>query len=256
MVGGVSELFQSDLDLGRLAVERLHGEDLGVGVVVEDLHYGAVTVAQRLQDLRPVALILVGAVPRGRAPGTVQRRRFAPPQWDPARVQAAVSEAVTGYVGIDLVVDVAGGFGVLPARTVTIEVEPERVESGEGLTATAASALDRAVELVRWEVQQTPMLELAESLRVSGTGSTAASSPAEVTLGALLSALAAYDRDGGWGPVFALRDRLRHEMITGCTGDGMEKLDWGLWWVLIEELDRLQRVEVSISAWRDRSDGS
>ncbi|MBA3798713.1 MAG: hypothetical protein H0X18_06375, partial [Geodermatophilaceae bacterium] len=80
LVGGVSELFQHDLDLGRLAVERLQDEDLGQGVVVEELHYGAVAVAQRLEDLRPAALVLISAVRRGRPPGTVQRRRVDPPE--------------------------------------------------------------------------------------------------------------------------------------------------------------------------------
>ena len=64
LVGGVSELFQGDLDLGRLAVARLLDEDLGPGVLVEDLHYGAVAVAQRLEEVRPDTLVLVGAVRR------------------------------------------------------------------------------------------------------------------------------------------------------------------------------------------------
>ncbi|MDP9444914.1 MAG: hypothetical protein M3P83_11440, partial [Actinomycetota bacterium] len=113
----MGELYQGDLDLGRLAAERLAGEPLGPGVLVEDLHYGAVAVTQRLEELRPSALILVGAVRRGRPPGTVQRRRVAAADVDPDRVQAAVGEAVTGYVGVDLVVDVAGAFGALPRRT-------------------------------------------------------------------------------------------------------------------------------------------
>ena len=62
LVGGVGELYQGDLDLGRRAVERLGTEDLGPGVLVEELHYGAVAVAQRLEDLRPDLLILIGAV--------------------------------------------------------------------------------------------------------------------------------------------------------------------------------------------------
>lgn len=74
LVGGVGQLYQGDLDLGRHAIEALAGEDLGRGVRVEDLHYGAVAVVQRLQELRPAALILVGAAQRGRAPGSVHRR--------------------------------------------------------------------------------------------------------------------------------------------------------------------------------------
>ena len=75
LVGGVGQLYQGDLDLGRRAVERLRQEHLAAGVLVEDLHYGAVAVAQRLRDVAPDALVVVGAEVHGRTPGTVERRR-------------------------------------------------------------------------------------------------------------------------------------------------------------------------------------
>jgi hypothetical protein len=154
LVGGVSELFQSDLDLGRLAVERLQTEQLGAGVLVEELHYGAVAVAQRLEELRPGALVLVSAVRRDRPPGTVERRRLDPPEQTPAEVQAAVGDAVTGYVHPDLVVEVAAALGALPPRTVAVEVEPEVTGSGDGLSASATAGLEVALELVRTEVRR------------------------------------------------------------------------------------------------------
>lgn len=152
LVGGIYELFQSDLDLGRLAVERLRRDGLGADVVAEDLHYGAVAVVQRLEELRPHTLILVTAVPRGRRPGSVERRVVQPAAVDPAEFQAAVGDAVTGYVHIDLLVEVATGFGALPPRTVAVEVEPERTGPGEGLSAAAAGGLEVALELVRREL--------------------------------------------------------------------------------------------------------
>jgi Ni,Fe-hydrogenase maturation factor len=98
LVGGVGQLYQGDLDLGRLAAERLAAEALGPDVLVEELHYGAVAVAQRLEELRPRALVLVGAVARGRRPGTVERRLIRNLHLPPERVQRAVGDAVTGYV--------------------------------------------------------------------------------------------------------------------------------------------------------------
>jgi hydrogenase maturation protease len=152
LVGGVGQLYQGDLDLGRLAVERLAAEDLGPEVLVEDLFYGAVAVAQRLEDLTPDALVLVGAEQRGRRPGTVERRTVEELELTPEEVQLAVGDAVTGYVGIDLVVEVAHGLGVLPPRTVAIEVEPAEVEPSEELSPAAAAALEEALRLVRAEV--------------------------------------------------------------------------------------------------------
>ncbi len=152
LVAGVAELFQGDLDLGRRAVERLEAETLGPDVAVEELSYGGVAVAQRLQDLRPDALVLVAGHPRGRPPGAVERREIGPPDRTPEELQLAVGDAVTGYVTIDLLIDVAAAFGVLPPRTVAFEVEPASVRPSEELTPEAEAGLDEALALVRAEV--------------------------------------------------------------------------------------------------------
>jgi hydrogenase maturation protease len=243
LVGGVSELFQRDLDLGRLAVERLLDDDLGPGVLVEDLHYGAVAVAQRLEDVRPDLLVLVSAVQRGRTPGTVERRRIDPPQLTPEKVQEAVGNAVVGYVHVDLVVDVAAGLGSLPARTLTVEVEPDEVGPGEGLSPSAAAGLDDAVATVRAEVRRAPLLELAGELRTLLEGERLGDSAALRALRALLGELVRLDRDGRWGATFRLRDEFRLGIAAGAGSEGMDHRDWGLWWALLEELDRLEALE-------------
>ncbi len=150
-VGGVSQLRQGDLDLGRRAVERLAAELGGADVIVEDLYYGAVAVAQRLDEIRPDVLVIVGATPRGRAAATVDVFTITPQRRDRADVQAAVADAVTGYVGTDLLLEVVGGLGTLPRRTVVIDVEPATTQPSPTLSAEAGEALERAVVLVREE---------------------------------------------------------------------------------------------------------
>jgi len=245
LVGGVGELFQGDLDLGRLAVERLSAQPLGPDVFVEELHYGAVAVAQRLAELNPTAMVLIGAVPSGQPPGTVRRRRVRQVTLEPDVVQQAVTNAVTGYVTIELVVAVATGFGILPRRTVVIEVEPGSVEPGEGLSAPGEAGLAEAIGMVRDEVRRIPLLELSDMLaeRIGGDRP-ADESPAGGTLVALLDELRQLDETGRWGATFALRDLLRRQIADGHTGDDMEHVDWGLWWALLEELDRLQGLDV------------
>ena len=152
LVGGVGELYQGDLDLGRHAAERLEAIDLGDGVVVEELSYGAVAVAQRLEDLRPYALVLVAGHARGRIAGAVERREVGPPDLSAKELQAAVGDAVTGYVTVDLLIEVAAALGVLPARVVSIEVEPASVQPAERLTPEAEAGLEDAIKLVREEV--------------------------------------------------------------------------------------------------------
>ena len=154
LVAGVAELFQGDLDLGRLAVERLSGEDLGEDVMVEELSYGGVAAAQRLEDLRPEALVVVAAHARGRPPGAVERREVAAPDLSTEELQVAVGDAVTGYVTVDLLIEVAAALGVLPAPTICIEVEPAGVGPSDRLTAEGRAGLEEALGLVRAEVDR------------------------------------------------------------------------------------------------------
>jgi len=244
LVGGVGELFQGDLDLGRLAAERLQDEARPARIMVEELHYGAVAVVQRIQELRADSMILVGAVRGDRPPGSVLRRLVAPVSLSAGEMQAAVGDAVTGYVGIELIIEVAAGLGALPARTVVVQVEPEHVGPGEGLTATATAGLERAVELVRTEIRRTPLLDLAEVIRVPDPGSTPLGpSRAVTTMTALLAELRLLEEEARWGRSFALRDQLRLAIAAGDTSESMTHRDWGLWWSLIEELDRLEADE-------------
>ena len=152
MIAGVAQLYQGDLDLGRIAVERLAELECD-DIVVEELSYGAVAAAQRLEELAPERLILVSAVARGRPAGTVERRRAAPVELTPEEVQRSVADAVTGYVHVDLVLDVAHGLGVLPADTVVVEVEPAVLEPSVGLSPVAERALEEALALVRASVE-------------------------------------------------------------------------------------------------------
>lgn len=244
-VGGVSELFQSDLDLGRLAIERLQAETWGPGVLIEEVHYGAVAVAQRLEDVRPDVLVLISAVRRERRPGTVERRRIAPPSLSPADLQAAVGDAVTGYVHVDLVIDVAAGFGVLPERTVAVEVEPETTSSGEGLSVSARAGLEVALELVRLELHRAPLLHLAGELGPMVEDDRLEQSSSRDTIRQLLGELEMLDRDGRWGRTFALRDKLRDGLAHDVSSEGMDPRDWALWWALIEELDRVEMLEAT-----------
>jgi hydrogenase maturation protease len=243
LVGGIYELFQSDLDLGRLAVEQLRREELGPDVLAEDLHYGAVAVVQRLEELRPDVLVLITAVRRDRPPGTVERRRVDPQRVDPRDFQAAIGDAVTGYVHIDLLLEVASGFEALPPRTVAVEVEPQRTDSGEGLSEPAAAGLERALDVVRAELRRLPLLALADQLRALVTGDRLEESTSLASLRELLDELVHLDRDGRWGRSFALRDRFKLAIAGAVGSEGMDHRDWALWWALVEELDRLEALE-------------
>lgn len=244
LVGGVGELYQGDLDLGRRAAEQLAAVDLGQDVLVEDLYYGAVAVVQRLEEVRPHTLVLVGAAARGREPGTVERRRIQQLHLDPADLQVAVGDAATGYVTMELVVEVAWGLGALPPRTIAIEVEPAPHDGpSEELSAPARAGLARACELVAIDVDRAPLFEIAAQLRERLAEDADQSAPAAESMRRLLSELDVLDTEGRWGATFRHRDHVRSGIANGATPDGMTNLDWVLWWSLLEELDRLGAVE-------------
>lgn len=254
LVAGVAELFQGDLDLGRRAVEQLEAEDLGPDVVVEELSYGAVAVAQRLEDMRPDRLVLITAMRRGRTPGSVTRRLLDPPSGDAAADAAAadaVRHAVTGYVDVDLVVDVATAFGALPARTVVIEVEPGSAGPSTELSAEGAAGLEEALAVARAEVGRAPLLGLVPSVREALDDDHLGDGAAPAAMRQLVADLEAMDRTGTWGPTFRNRDRVRLLIAEGATGEGMDHLDWALWWAVIEELDRLEAREAEDLPDRD-----
>lgn len=125
---------------------------LGDDVVLEEFSYGAVAVAQRLRELAPELLVLVGAKSRGRVPGTVGRRNGYTPTLRPEEIQAAVADAVTGHIDLDLVLEVAHGLGALPERVVAVEIEPASTEPSEQLSPQVEAALPKALELVRAEL--------------------------------------------------------------------------------------------------------
>lgn len=198
-----------------------------------------------MEELRPERLILVGAESGGLPAGTISRRAIEPAPPDTA--QEAVEQAVTGYVSIELVLSVASALGVLPRRTVVIEVEPKMTEPSESISAEASRAMTKVVNQVQLEARRTPMLSLAHQIETLIAQRPTPDSQAQHQLAQLLEELNTLEREGRWGRTFALRDKLVGSITAGQTGDAMSKLDWGLWWGLIEELDRLEKAEATVA---------
>lgn len=242
VVGGVSQLYQGDLDLGRRIAARLEETEKRPWVEVEDFHYGAVAVAQRLQDVAPEGLILAGAEPMGKAPGTITRRRIDAPRAG-AEAAGAVGDAVTGFVSIDLLIEVCSALEALPPRVVAFVVEPEGVAPATELSDTAQAALEEVLEAITREIGLTPLYGLARQLGSQiEDGRRLEPSPALEAARRLVAALARCDRSGELGSTLALREELRVRIAAGETGQGMDHLDWVLWWALIEGLDEVQRA--------------
>lgn len=239
LVGGIGQLFQCDEDVGRLAIERYH-DQAPDGTHVEDLSYGAIGVYHRVRDLDPYTLVLVGSSQRGDEPGTVRRRRVHDVDRTAAELQGAVADAGTGYVDLELAIEVLYAFEALPPRTIAIEIEPAATGPGDHLSPEVAAAIEPALDVVAREVSWTPLLELAATLRDRVDDDVLEPSPILDALRATLDGLTTLDRDGRWGRTLAEAARLRLAVSEYGVSGGMEHTDWAMLWALLEEIEQRQ----------------
>lgn len=136
-VGSFGKPGMRDLDFGRQVIDCLQQLDWPAGVVIEELPCSPALVLNRLQELRPRKVVLLGAVPRGdEPPGAVRRYAFH---------HATVPD-------VDLSLTVARQWGGLPADTVIIEVEPADAGYGPGFSEALAGCFDPILDMVREEL--------------------------------------------------------------------------------------------------------
>jgi hydrogenase maturation protease len=148
LVGGVGYRNLRDLSIGPWVADELAGSSRD-GLDVEDVSYHPVGLSQNLQDRPPYdRVVLVGAVARGRTPGTVESYRWDGKLPEREQVQQRVSEAVTGVISLENTLIVCGALGGLPADVRVVEVEPEDQGWGEGFSRTIEATLPKVVEAV------------------------------------------------------------------------------------------------------------
>ena len=141
LVGGVGYRNLRDGSLGPYLADRL-AHRAGNGVEVEDISYHPVGLVQNLQEREPYdRVVLVGAVSRGRDPGTLETYRWDGVLPPVKEIQARVSEAVTGVISLENHLVVCGAFGALPDDVRVVEVEPANQEWGEGFSPEVEARL-------------------------------------------------------------------------------------------------------------------
>jgi hydrogenase maturation protease len=152
IVGGVGYRNLRDHSVGVAVIDRLEARAWPAGVVVEDLSYNPIAVVQRLDDepadRRFERAVVVAAVERGRAPGTVTAYRWDGVLPGDEEIQRAVTEAVTGVIALDNTLIVAQHFAALPDEVIVVEVEPAVHEFGEVFSDAVTGVFDPVCELV------------------------------------------------------------------------------------------------------------
>lgn len=156
LVGGVGIPWMRDLDFGTQFIRRMEGLDWPDDVVVEDLSYAAHRVLHLLQEVEPIKVVLVGAMPRHEdIAGTIRRYRLdlTPPSDD--EVQARLGDAAGGTIDLDHTLAVCRYWKAFPEDTVVIEVEPADRTFGLGFTDAVESAMEPVLAMVREEAGMT-----------------------------------------------------------------------------------------------------
>jgi hypothetical protein len=144
VIGGVGYRNLRDHSLGIVLSDELEALANPPSLLVEDLCYGPVAVAQWLLDEAhgtPITrAVFITAITRddGREPGTISAYR-----WDHAlpgdeEIQRCVVDAVTGVILLDNTLIVTEWMRALPDETIVIEVQPLEHEFGDEMSPAVA----------------------------------------------------------------------------------------------------------------------
>jgi hypothetical protein len=111
--------------LGPELMERLQALPWPRDAEIREMNWGPVAIVQDFQAAaeRPERVVLVGALDRGLAQGSVSCRRWAGGALDPAAVQRRMFEAVTGVISLDNLLVIGAQFGIWPEATFTVELQ-------------------------------------------------------------------------------------------------------------------------------------
>ena len=146
VIGGVGYRNLRDHSLGIVMSDELEALANPPALLVEDLCYGPVAVAQWfLDEAREAPItraVFITAISRedGRPPGTISAYR-----WDHAlpsedEIQRCVVDAVTGVIFLDNTLIVVEWMNALPGETIVIEVEPLEHAFGDEMSPAVAAS--------------------------------------------------------------------------------------------------------------------
>lgn len=111
--------------LGPELMERLQALAWPHEAEIREMNWGPVAIVQDFQAAAdpPNRVVLVGALDRGLAVGSVSCRRWVGGALDPAAVQRRMFEAVTGVIALDNLLVIGTQFGIWPRETCTVELQ-------------------------------------------------------------------------------------------------------------------------------------
>jgi hydrogenase maturation protease len=144
LVAGIGNIFLGDDGFGVEVARRLRNEPLGEDVDVADFGIRGVHLAYELAGGRYEAAILVDAMSRGGAPGTLYAIEPIVESYG-IEPEAADAHGLTPAAVLDWLRRV----GTAPVRVVVVGCEPETTEESIGLSEPVSASMDDAIDMVR-----------------------------------------------------------------------------------------------------------
>ena len=148
LVCGVGYRFLRDNALGIYITDTLAPQATN-GVEFEDLGYHPVGFTQNLEE-RPAydRIVFVGAVDRGREPGTITTYQYDHVLPDVKEINERVGDSVTGSISLDNLIVVSEAFKALPEDVWVVEIEPGDETWGEGFSDPVEAKLPEIMDTV------------------------------------------------------------------------------------------------------------
>lgn len=140
LVAGVGNIFLSDDAFGVEVVRRLSGQPMPDGVTVSDFGIRGIHLAYELLEGYD-RLILIDAISRGGAPGTIY-------VLEPSDIKPTGRVADAHSMDPMAVFAYLASIGGKPVPTVIVGCEPASLEENMGLSEQVEGALDEAVAVV------------------------------------------------------------------------------------------------------------
>lgn len=144
LVAGIGNIFLGDDGFGVEVVHRLRAEGVGERMDIVDFGIRGIHLAYELTGGAYDGIILVDAMARGGAPGTLYAL-------EPEGAAAAAPAETLDAHGLtpDAVLQWIGRLGGCRGRIVVVGCEPASTEESMGLSPAVAAAVDGAARLVR-----------------------------------------------------------------------------------------------------------
>jgi hydrogenase maturation protease len=161
LIAGVGNIFLGDDGFGVEVARRLALQSMPVGVTVADYGIRGIHLAHQLLEPYDLA-ILVDAVSRGAAPGTIF---LIEPEVDVAVSDDAVSDAHD--LVLEHVFSMVETLGGKLPRTLIVGCEAADIGEGIGLSPTVEAAIDEALAVIRTLVH-----DAATQIRQASIGAT------------------------------------------------------------------------------------